>query len=125
MPGSFYRRLRGFGNDIGIRRTALNRQAEMPARNQAGVVARQAGPADIGAQRIDGTAGGAADLAGQRVAAVVGAAHAAVVIIDQRRRDTGDGCVVFQSEARRSEEHTSELQSLMRISYAVFCLRKK
>src|SRR3546814_2807432 len=29
------------------------------------------------------------------------------------------------SPARRSEEHTSELQSLMRISYAVFCLKKK
>src|SRR3546814_4352015 len=28
-------------------------------------------------------------------------------------------------EALRSEEHTSELQSLMRISYAVFCLQKK
>src|SRR3546814_6349306 len=30
-----------------------------------------------------------------------------------------------QQEIRRSEEHTSELQSLMRISYAVFCLKKK
>src|SRR3546814_6407920 len=29
------------------------------------------------------------------------------------------------SKAERSEEHTSELQSLMRISYAVFCLKKK
>src|SRR3546814_6769659 len=29
------------------------------------------------------------------------------------------------NQARRSEEHTSELQSLMRISYAVFCLKKK
>src|SRR3546814_7430001 len=29
------------------------------------------------------------------------------------------------SRPRRSEEHTSELQSLMRISYAVFCLKKK
>src|SRR3546814_8550960 len=29
------------------------------------------------------------------------------------------------TESRRSEEHTSELQSLMRISYAVFCLKKK
>src|SRR3546814_2659009 len=29
------------------------------------------------------------------------------------------------TENRRSEEHTSELQSLMRISYAVFCLKKK
>src|SRR3546814_9019095 len=30
-----------------------------------------------------------------------------------------------QAMPRRSEEHTSELQSLMRISYAVFCLKKK
>src|SRR3546814_10525879 len=30
-----------------------------------------------------------------------------------------------QRQAARSEEHTSELQSLMRISYAVFCLKKK
>src|SRR3546814_6565322 len=30
-----------------------------------------------------------------------------------------------RTSARRSEEHTSELQSLMRISYAVFCLKKK
>src|SRR3546814_5622086 len=29
------------------------------------------------------------------------------------------------ADADRSEEHTSELQSLMRISYAVFCLKKK
>src|SRR3546814_9165765 len=33
--------------------------------------------------------------------------------------------VATQSSADRSEEHTSELQSLMRISYAVFCLKKK
>src|SRR3546814_4648606 len=31
----------------------------------------------------------------------------------------------FGAGASRSEEHTSELQSLMRISYAVFCLKKK
>src|SRR3546814_5534887 len=30
-----------------------------------------------------------------------------------------------EHESMRSEEHTSELQSLMRISYAVFCLKKK
>src|SRR3546814_2151501 len=30
-----------------------------------------------------------------------------------------------EAEKHRSEEHTSELQSLMRISYAVFCLKKK
>src|SRR3546814_6493849 len=33
--------------------------------------------------------------------------------------------VVAQGMKVRSEEHTSELQSLMRISYAVFCLKKK
>src|SRR3546814_10339602 len=32
---------------------------------------------------------------------------------------------IVQQRAARSEEHTSELQSLMRISYAVFCLKKK
>src|SRR3546814_10418839 len=31
----------------------------------------------------------------------------------------------WSRDRRRSEEHTSELQSLMRISYAVFCLKKK
>src|SRR3546814_7770457 len=35
------------------------------------------------------------------------------------------GLSSFTVEAHRSEEHTSELQSLMRISYAVFCLTKK
>src|SRR3546814_1970915 len=37
--------------------------------------------------------------------------------VEAQRRD---GCISY-----RSEEHTSELQSLMRISYAVFCLKKK
>src|SRR3546814_3007612 len=32
---------------------------------------------------------------------------------------------LWKSSVLRSEEHTSELQSLMRISYAVFCLKKK
>src|SRR3546814_5612178 len=36
------------------------------------------------------------------------------------------GCIDdLLADAKRSEEHTSELQSLMRISYAVFCLKKK
>src|SRR3546814_8337398 len=34
------------------------------------------------------------------------------------------GCLSI-ARSERSEEHTSELQSLMRISYAVFCLKKK
>src|SRR3546814_10813102 len=36
-----------------------------------------------------------------------------------------DQRVLFRLALGRSEEHTSELQSLMRISYAVFCLKKK
>src|SRR3546814_9406605 len=43
---------------------------------------------------------------------------AAVVVVQERV--TGGGVLLH-----RSEEHTSELQSLMRISYAVFCLKKK
>src|SRR3546814_2868190 len=39
-------------------------------------------------------------------------------ILEFRHHDT-------PPKLRRSEEHTSELQSLMRISYAVFCLKKK
>src|SRR3546814_2313757 len=43
--------------------------------------------------------------------------------------DAALGRAVFEQRifhpVRRSEEHTSELQSLMRISYAVFCLKKK
>src|SRR3546814_12076062 len=42
----------------------------------------------------------------------IGVGHAAAIHADTR-------------ELARSEEHTSELQSLMRISYAVFCLQKK
>src|SRR3546814_9960351 len=42
-------------------------------------------------------------------------------------RDWGEllHALLGQDGAGRSEEHTSELQSLMRISYAVFCLKKK
>src|SRR3546814_2406722 len=44
-------------------------------------------------------------------------------------REFGAGMELVAARARhgvdRSEEHTSELQSLMRISYAVFCLKKK
>src|SRR3546814_2414198 len=53
----------------------------------------------------------------RRLAAAAGgvAAHARVGLGDLR----------LDEVRRRSEEHTSELQSLMRISYAVFCLKKK
>src|SRR3546814_4791242 len=60
------------------------------------------------------------DLAGgpARAAGLYGSQHLLVVRHGRRRRLDGHS-------SARSEEHTSELQSLMRISYAVFCLKKK
>src|SRR3546814_6493917 len=49
-----------------------------------------------------------------------------VVTIDRKSNyDADDMKVSVEGDRLRSEEHTSELQSLMRISYAVFCLKKK
>src|SRR3546814_3158750 len=47
-----------------------------------------------------------------------------LVAVDQDAADAVQRLQVLD-HAFRSEEHTSELQSLMRISYAVFCLKKK
>src|SRR3546814_6871252 len=54
-------------------------------------------------------------------------AHRAVRVRRSRRSAPGYARRAGSSGCRhvRSEEHTSELQSLMRISYAVFCLKKK
>src|SRR3546814_7454605 len=46
-------------------------------------------------------------------------------ILAEAMEKVGNEGVITVEEAQRSEEHTSELQSLMRISYAVFCLKKK
>src|SRR3546814_4232154 len=60
---------------------------------------------------------------GQPVAAHhVGGGHRSVGL---QHRVRGVGLEHGGAELDRSEEHTSELQSLMRISYAVFCLKKK
>src|SRR3546814_1608305 len=47
--------------------------------------------------------------------------------LNVRRRENPESRILHHRHNRhgRSEEHTSELQSLMRISYAVFCLKKK
>src|SRR3546814_4260510 len=44
--------------------------------------------------------------------------------VDQVGFAGGPACCAASQSSLRSEEHTSELQSLMRISYAVFCLKK-
>src|SRR3546814_5414407 len=45
--------------------------------------------------------------------------------LEERLAGLQQGRIGARALGRRSEEHTSELQSLMRISYAVFCLQKK
>src|SRR3546814_7921418 len=67
------------------------------------------------------------DLAGKRVG-VIGTGASAIQVVPGIV-DRVEHLTVFQRSppwiVPRSEEHTSELQSLMRISYAVFCLKKK
>src|SRR3546814_7170841 len=82
------------------------------------------------AATIDGRAHGADD------AALMGAHRSEALELARRRlgdhelllgqdHPAANRDVVGREQACRSEEHTSELQSLMRISYAVFCLKKK
>src|SRR3546814_2143708 len=62
------------------------------------------------------------------IPADAGAEHRRRVVhgdLGRRRRASGHERSASQRPNERSEEHTSELQSLMRISYAVFCLKKK
>src|SRR3546814_1561255 len=63
------------------------------------------------------------------IAKIAGAGHARWHVTTQcNQAFTALGAILRQQGAdllARSEEHTSELQSLMRISYAVFCLKKK
>src|SRR3546814_7180018 len=65
------------------------------------------------------------DLCSRGSANLTGGAAAGSGIAGRSGR-AGCPCGRFEIlPGRRSEEHTSELQSLMRISYAVFCLKKK
>src|SRR3546814_1514818 len=76
--------------------------------------------------------GGDADIVKRDLHVAVGGV---VIAVDGKRPLDGDarrveghqdhGLLLVLARVRRSEEHTSELQSLMRISYAVFCLTKK
>src|SRR3546814_8784670 len=91
---------------------------------------RHASAAFAPVQEIAGAAGG-----GERLSRPLFAGGACDLRLDDRRAArhlvrsglVGRAAMVLGcgDAAARSEEHTSELQSIMRISYAVFCLKKK
>src|SRR3546814_4671675 len=88
--------------DVGGGQRGLNRRRERP----------QAGKPPAGRAAADATPGRRCRAATLRPRT-------------RERSFPGRPCRQPSGEDARSEEHTSELQSLMRISYAVFCLKKK
>src|SRR3546814_4869271 len=83
--------------------------------------AGQVAPADRTAERPGGAEAGRVDLYGR------GAAQRGADEVDgeQHRQRAEHRSQPRHHRHRRSDEHTSEVQSLMRITYAVFCLTKK
>src|SRR3546814_6199466 len=78
-------------------------------------------------EQLDAELGAVGDQRVDLELGVVGNAFAAVrrdIVVDDGERQVR-AAHLAPGDAERSEEHTSELQSLMRISYAVFCLKKK
>src|SRR3546814_9298585 len=114
-------------NDVGVfHRRHRHRRAARPAEG-VGV-----GPHTHHARRadVDMLAEVEADIAADQVRPaldVVGAELVEIIAGAPEEADFGAFVphAVLAALAERSEEHTSELQSLMRISYAVFCLTKK
>src|SRR3546814_8563883 len=72
-----------------------------------------------------GAVEGASSVACAAAGVAIATAKANSEQAQSRGADGKQGVIIGRLLAMRSEEHTSELQSLMRISYAVFCLKKK
>src|SRR3546814_5200623 len=94
---------------------------------RAGYAVTRAAYRPLGLARKNSGRGGARSFAGRHAARGF-----AVAVVDDDRGHTRGRDAIDQAigllvlvAGPRSEEHTSELQSLMRISYAVFCLKKK
>src|SRR3546814_5012695 len=99
---------------------------------RAGYACTRAAYRPLGLARKNSGRGGARSFAGRHAARGF-----AVAVVDDDRGHTRGRDAIDQAIGLlvlvagpvagdvRSEEHTSELQSLMRISYAVFCLKKK
>src|SRR3546814_6209486 len=79
---------------------------------------------------VDDILGGERNKWLPNIRVIVGADYSRFAASTRQRRDSAGASVNelmenWRAQGLRSEEHTSELQSLMRISYAVFCLKKK
>src|SRR3546814_10177381 len=83
--------------------------------------------ARLSAGATRGELGGISTIRTREMAAGAWSCHpqCAAVFAKPGRTDLAAARKVWMQSSTRSEEHTSELQSLMRISYAVFCLKKK
>src|SRR3546814_9197050 len=114
----------------------MRSERDAPAVERAGIApaavlhAQVPGAVEALARQVDRI--GLVDVVAASAAAVVQLVHAAIrrnqvnpEITDVAVRDVHVDFGLGQAAAARSEEHTSELQSLMRISYAVFCFKKK
>src|SRR3546814_1926378 len=105
----------GAGPDDALFAAALRRAAK---RFSAEIVEERVYDADPGARRSDT---GHVQIQKQMPAFTQGVEYDALVVADVR--DAFGQYLPYRTWLARSEEHTSELQSLMRIAYAVFCLK--
>src|SRR3546814_15104724 len=112
------------GLDAALLAAVAGRAAQLLRRRPGqGIVAPLAGDGIAADERPAGHHDAAADSGSQDDAEHHGEARGGAVGGFRERKAVG---VVHQPHrTARSEEHTSELQSLMRLSYAVFCLKKK
>src|SRR3546814_3657407 len=107
--------------DVRLWSTGSAQKGAVAALDELQAIARQAN-GDF-AQCVSGPRGGINFMAGEQSLGDRAILHAGETSVDhpQHLRDTLAALLGYA----RSEEHTSELQSLMRISYAVFCLKKQ
>src|SRR3546814_2244951 len=99
--------------------TTLFRSRQPEKRHAPGAAGHDRLP--VGGRPVERGARGPADDGCAQPGEAAGARHAAAAVDGHDAVDDRG----LLPDVRRSEEHTSELQSLMRISYAVFCLKKK
>src|SRR3546814_4416344 len=95
----------------------------MDVENNLAILLGRMGEAKLGREHMEHLVPMRREVLGADHEDTLGSLHNLAVM----RIMTGDseGALSLQRQLVRSEEHTSELQSLMRISYAVFCLKKK